>query len=74
MPQPDELLAVYSTDDANEAEVLKAALHNEGIRCEISGESQAGLTGLSNLPIELLVRAEDFDRARAFLAQHQRGT
>jgi putative signal transducing protein len=74
MENPDDLLSVYSTNDASEAEILKAALHGEGIKCEISGESQAGLTGISGLEIELLVRAEDFDRARAFLKQHHRGS
>lgn len=73
MQNPDELLEVYSTSDPNEAEIIKAALHGEGIKCEISGESQAGLAGLSSLEIQLFVKAEDFDRARDFIEQHQRG-
>jgi hypothetical protein len=43
------------------------------VKCEISGESQAGLAGISTMGIELLVRAEDYDRARDFLAKHRRG-
>jgi hypothetical protein len=73
MPRPDDLVSVYSTSDANEAEILRAALHDEGVKCEISGESQAGLAGISTMGIELLVRAEDYDRARDFLAKHRRG-
>jgi hypothetical protein len=73
MQRPDDLLTVYSTDNAIDAEVLRAALHGEGMRCEISGENQAGLTGIGGLEIQLLVRAEDFDRARAFLESHRRG-
>jgi putative signal transducing protein len=72
MERPDDLVSVYSTSDANEAEILRAALHDEGIRCEISGESQAGLTGITSMEIELLVRAEDYDRAHAFLENHHR--
>jgi len=70
MQQRDDILTVYTTDNAAEAEVLRAALHGEGIKCEVSGERQAGLTGVSMMEIQLLVRAEDFDRARAFLEQH----
>jgi|GEM_PF-3093303 hypothetical protein len=54
MPKPDDILTVYTTDNANEAEVLRAALHGEGIKCEVGGESQAGLAG--TIEIQLLVR------------------
>lgn len=67
----DELLSVYSTNDANEAEILRAALHAEGIKCEIDGESQGGFTGLGIMKIRLLVRAEDFDRAKSYLDKHE---
>ena len=73
MPRPDDLLSVYSTNNASEAEILRSALLDEGIRCQISGENQAGLAGIESLEIQLLVRAEDYDRAHAFLAQHHRG-
>jgi hypothetical protein len=73
MQRPDDLLSVYSTNDASEAEIVRVALHDEGIKCEISGEKQAGFTGTGGLEIQLLVKAEDFDRARAFLQRHHRG-
>ena len=73
MVRPDDVTEVYSTDDANEAEILCAALHSEGVKCEIDGERQAGLAGLGMMEIKLLVRAEDYDRARAYLEQHHRG-
>lgn len=73
MQKPDDLLSVYSTNDASEAEIVRAALHGEGVKCEISGENQAGFTGTGSLKIQLLVRAEDFDRARAFLQRHHHG-
>lgn len=70
MPAPNELVSVYSTNNAGEAEILRAALHGEGIKCEIDGENQAGLAGIISMEIRLLVRAEDFDRARKYLEQH----
>ena len=73
MPKPDDILTVYTTDNASEAEVLRAALHGEGIKCEVGGERQAGLAGLGSMEIQLLVRAEDFDRARAYLERHHHG-
>ena len=73
MTQPNDILTVYTTGNATEAEVLRAALEGEGIKCEVGGENQAGLAGVSSMEIQLLVRAVDFDRAKAFLEQHHRG-
>ena len=73
MQRPDDLLSVYPTNDASEAEILRTALHGEGLKCEISGEKQGGFTGIGSLEIQLLVKAEDFDRARAFLQRHHHG-
>jgi hypothetical protein len=73
MVQPDDATEVYSTDDANEAEILRAALHSEGMKCEIDGGSQAGFAGLGMMEIKLLVRAADYDRARAYVEKHHRG-
>ena len=71
MQKPDDLMSVYSAKNASEAEILRNALHSEGIKCEISGENQAGLAGIDSLEIQLLVRSEDFDRAHTFLERHQ---
>jgi hypothetical protein len=73
MTQPDDILTVYTTGNATEAEVLRAALEAEGIQCQVGGESQAGLAGVETMSIQLLVRADDFDRAKAFLEQHHHG-
>jgi hypothetical protein len=67
----DELLEVYSTDDPIEAEMMRNALRAEGLKCEIDGEGQAGLSGLGIMDVRLCVRAEDFDRARSFLEAHE---
>ncbi|MCA9188546.1 MAG: DUF2007 domain-containing protein [Pirellulaceae bacterium] len=66
----NELIEVFSTNDANVAEVVRAALHAEGIKCEIDGEGQAGLTGLISQEIKIVVRTIDYDRARAYIEQH----
>ena len=70
MNRPDDLLEVFSTSDANEAEVLRIALEDEGVPCEIEGKSQGGFTGVGVMEVKLFVRAADFDQARAYLEKH----
>jgi hypothetical protein len=67
----DELVPVYSVKEAVEAEIVKNALHAEGIRASIENENQAGLTGIFD--IRILVPAVDHDRARRILEAHERG-
>ncbi len=67
----DELVRACTLTDATKAEILRNALEDEGIDCMIDGENQAGLTGV--LDIHLLVRADDLERARAFLEEHEKG-
>lgn len=62
---PHELVKVYTVNEPTLAELLRAELASEGIRCEVSGENQAGLAGVLN--IQLLVQAIDVDRARKIL-------
>ena len=74
---PHELVTVYTVQEPTLAELLRQELSAEGIRCEVSGENQAGLAGL--LRIDLLVQAMDADRARQILSafearqQHSEG-
>jgi len=68
---PDEPVEVYSTLDASEAEILRIALHDEGIKCEIVGGFQGGFAGLGMPPVKLFVRAADHDRARSYLESHE---
>lgn len=56
---------VYSVPDANLAEIIKAHLEQSDIACWIDGENQAGLAGI--LPIRLLVRSADVERARVII-------
>ena len=61
---------VYTTNDLLAAEVVQNALRAEGIPCELGGAGQAGLSGI--MEIELLVAAENADRATKLIAQHER--
>lgn len=67
----DKLEVAYTTDNAQNAEILRVALQDEGIDCKVDGAHQAGLTGVPILKIHLLVRAEDLDNARAFIEKHK---
>ena len=72
LQDPHALMSVYSTKNAAEAEILRNALDGMGIKCEISGENQAGLAGIDNPEIQLLVWGGDFDRASNYLEQRRR--
>ena len=72
MDAHEEPLELYSTNNPVEAEMLRTALHSEGIKCELDGKLQAGLVGIDAMPIKLLVLASDYDRAFAYLQEHHR--
>lgn len=72
MLDADDLQEVFSTSNPTEAEIIKGALHDEGIKCAIDGEGQAALPGVGIMEIKILVRAVDYDRASAFIEEHQR--
>jgi len=70
--ESEEPIAVYTVTDPTVAEMIRNALHEEGIVCEISGESQGGFSGV--LEIQILTKAGDADRARHIiegLEEHQ---
>jgi hypothetical protein len=60
-----EPVVVYTVNDPIRAELLRNVLQEEGIVAEISGESQAGLSGV--LQIEILTKAADAERARQII-------
>jgi hypothetical protein len=70
-PDPDEPVTVYTLNDYYEAEVIKCALQAEGIRCQLDGERQAGLSEV--FPIGVLVRSGDAHRARRIIMRHEEG-
>ncbi len=64
----DDLVTVYTLQDAMQAEIIKNYLESEGIPCAIGNENQAGFTGI--FEVDILVRAEDSDRAEHLIRQH----
>lgn len=69
-----QLVTVTTVDNPIEAEIIENALHDEGIRCFLEGEHQAGETGLTALEIKIQVPVEDADRARTFIEAHESRT
>jgi Putative prokaryotic signal transducing protein len=65
-----EMVTVYTVSNAIEAEIIKNALIDEGIHCEIEGSHQAGEAGLTGIEIKLQVPEADALRAKAFIADH----
>jgi len=59
---PKKIVPVFVTTDLAQAEIAKNKLIAEGIQCELERQTQGGFAGIVN--IRVLVRAEDFDRAR----------
>jgi hypothetical protein len=66
----NELVTIYTLKDPYKAEIIKNALHGEGILCELDGQGQAGLSEV--LDIGILVRARDADLGRRLIEQHER--
>ncbi len=66
----NEPRVAYTTNNENQAEVIRMALEAEGIKCQVNGKSQAGLVGSDALAVEIVVRAADYDHARAFIQSH----
>lgn len=66
---PNETIAVYTTNDLLDAEIVRNALRTEGMRCELDSQSQGGFVEL--VEIKVLVSAADADRARRLIAHHR---
>jgi hypothetical protein len=72
MDTNDDLVPVYTVSNPVKAEIIKNALAEEGIRCFIEGENQAGEVGLIGIAIRLLVPAAQAEEAARFIAEHER--
>jgi len=62
---PNELVTIFSTGDPSLARIVANELEAEGIQSSVSGENQAGFSGI--LDVDVLVRTWDADRARAII-------
>jgi hypothetical protein len=68
---PNEPVRVYSVSDPVEAELVKNALQDEGIRCFLDGDNQAAMPGNPAVSIHVLVEAAHADRARQLIRAHE---
>lgn len=62
------IVTVYSVDDSVKAEIIKNALEEHGIQCEIGGEHQGGFTGA--LSIDIIVSESDAPLAKQIITDH----
>jgi Putative prokaryotic signal transducing protein len=68
---PQELVTVYTAGNSVEAEIVKNALLDEGIKAFIDGEMQAAESGLPAIPVKVIVPAFESERARKFVEIHE---
>jgi len=64
----NQTVVIYTTTNPVEAQVLRNTLEEEGIRCQLDSENQAGWVGLEN--IRLLVHAGDVEKAKELVLAH----
>ena len=69
---PQEPIVVYSAANSVEAEIVKNALLDEGIKAFVAGEMQAAESGLPIIPITVVVPAFEAERAREFIENQER--
>jgi hypothetical protein len=67
----DDPVVVWTLTNPIEAEMIKNALHDEGIKCFLGGIHQATTAGLPGTSIQVQVPAEHADRARKFIEKHE---
>jgi nucleotide-binding universal stress UspA family protein len=65
----DDLVSVFQAPDAVLARIVAADLANEGIACRVSGDNQGGFMGVGAMSVDVLVHADDFDRARKIIRE-----
>ena len=70
--EPQEPVTVFTVANPIEAEIIRNALRDEGIRCELENANQAAEPGLIGLEIKIQVPAADAAAARQFIAEHER--
>ncbi len=68
---PDKIVSIYGTSDSSQAWIVRNALIAEGIACEVEGDLQGGFLGFFFNGVRLLVRAEDAQRAKTFIEEHE---
>jgi hypothetical protein len=65
-----EPVQVYSTLSPAEAEIIRGMLEEEGIDAKVAGDFLVGFPDATP-DVSILVHADDADRARELIVQHQ---
>lgn len=67
----NDVVTVASLANPVEAEIVRNALRDAGIRCYLAGTLQGGVVGTSAIPIDVQVHAGDADHAFKLLQTHE---
>jgi hypothetical protein len=70
MSDPLDLVSIYAAANSIEANLVKNLLAEEEIEAVVT-EANQPLAGLDITPTDVMVRREDEDRARAFIADYE---
>ena len=70
MQDPQNLVKIYEAANSIEANLVKNLLADEGIQAVVTEENEP-LAGLDITPPDVLVRAADEERARAFINDYE---
>ena len=68
---PTEPVEVYSSFSPAEADIIANMLVAEGIEARAAGEAQGAFTGATP-EVTIMVHADDADRARKLILDHQK--
>lgn len=63
-------VTVYTANEPLRAEILRALLADAGIECQVTNGHQGAFAGIDVVPVELVVRSEDAEKARELIAAH----
>jgi hypothetical protein len=63
-----EPIEIYTVNNPMIAEMIRNALQEEGIACELSGEAQGGFAGVLD-EIQIMTKAADAERALAIIKE-----
>ena len=69
--QSDNIVHLATARNGVQAHIWRQALEDEGISCKVVGDMlDAGIGDVGSVKAEVWVHANDFEKARAFLAAH----
>jgi hypothetical protein len=71
MSDPNEVVTIYKAKNSAEAFVIRNALQEEGIQCQVA-ETNDPFAGLQMAEPDVMVHISDADRARAIIEQLER--